>query len=173
MCASSRGVRARRLVFVLAGCALIYRCANLVPHRAMLVAVAVSGLSCCALIRLGAWVNVLMSVFPPPPGGQPNNVTLSSRGGAPVALTLWRCKRLPCRQLHSANTVSDVWLLRRHRAHERLRAFRVPRLIRRVAAIIRRCADMVHRRAMLLAAAVSGRGCILECRAPCAYWSAL
>ncbi len=125
-----------------------------------------------ALIRLGAWVNVLMSVFPPP-RGQSNNVTLSSRGGAPVALTLWRCKRLSCRQLHSANTVFDLWLLRRHRAHERLRAFRVPRLIRRVAAIIRCYADIVHRRAMLLAAAVSGRGCILECRAPCAYWSAL
>ena len=43
MCASSCDVQARRLAFVPPGCALICRCADLVPQRAMLVAVAVSG----------------------------------------------------------------------------------------------------------------------------------
>ena len=46
LCASSCDVRTRRLAFVPAGCALICRCAGMVPHRAMLVAVVISGLGC-------------------------------------------------------------------------------------------------------------------------------
>ena len=75
------------------------------------------------LIRLGVRVDV--GVFPP----------VASRKCRPVVTwkvcyvdvrAVWHVSRVVSGV--RANTISEVWLLWRHRAHERLRAFKVPRL---------------------------------------------
>ena len=125
---SSLDTRARRLAFVPAGCALICRCTDIVPHRAMLVVVVVSGRGC---------------LF----GGQ---------GSLQVAGVSRRCTGIvvsrqatlvECKFRHA---VSDAYEGERCCCGVIVRTNTSCAFVQAGAAIIRRCADIVRRRVMLV-----------------------
>ena len=130
-----RDARTRRLAFVPAGCALICRCAGMVPHGAMLVVVAVSGLGCLfgrqgSLQVAGVFRRCAGIVSHRATSGMqvPTRMSATPTQGRVVDVASSCAQMLACVQGCGSP------------------------LRRRVAAIISRCADIVPRWAMLVVA---------------------